>query len=86
MQLLGQNQKRQSLLKSNLSVDKYMNTDAVLEARKSVTKQVSADIESGKVSGNLERYKSKQQFQAIRGIDRQNESASPTSIAKRKSV
>ena len=62
-----------------------MNTETVLEARKSVTKQVSADIESGKVSGNLERYKSKQQFQAIRDIDRQNEGASPRSIAKRQS-
>ena len=62
-----------------------MNTATVLEARKSVTKQVSADIESGKVSGNLERYKSKQQFQAIRDIDRQNEGASPRSTAKRQS-
>ena len=69
-QLLDQNQKRQTKLKSNVSVDRYMDPDTVLATRRSVTKQVSEDIESGKVTGNLERYKSKQQFNAIKEIDR----------------
>ena len=47
-----------------------MDPDTVLAARRSVTKQVSDDIESGKVTGNLERYKSKQQFNAIKDIDK----------------
>ena len=81
--LLDTNQKRQTKLKSNVSVDRFMDPDTVLAARKSVTKQVSDDIESGKVTGNLERYKSKQQFNAIKDIDRQNEASSPKSIARR---
>ena len=60
-----------------------MDADTVLETRKSVEKKVSDDIESGKVTQNLERYKSKQQFEAIKQIDKKNESASPKSIAKR---
>ena len=35
-QLLDQDKKRQTRLKSNLSVDKYMDADTVLETRKSV--------------------------------------------------
>ena len=62
-----------------------MNPDLVLETKRSVTKQVSEDIEQGKVSGNLERYKSKQEFNAMREIDRQNEGASPKQIARRQS-
>ena len=58
------------MLKSSISVDKYMNPDLVLETKRSIDKQVSQDIEHGKVSGNLERYKSKQEFNAIREIDR----------------
>ena len=83
-QLLDQDKKRQTMLKSNMSTDRHIDTQTVLETKSSVEKLVDEYIASGKVTGEAaEKYRSKQQFKAMKGIHKINERATYKKMAKR---
>ena len=55
----------------------------MLETKSSVEKLVDQYIASGKTKEDVEKYRSKQQFKAMKGLDKMNERASYKKMAKR---
>ena len=66
------------------SVDKYMNHDQVQQTLAGIERKYSIDGMDKETVEKLQKQASKEQFKAMKNLNKMNERATPTMIAKRK--